>query len=80
MMVPVLSRSVVSDSLRHHGLFAANSSVHGILQARTLEWAAISFSKITMGHLVKLNLTHLVILIISCKSIVKVDVIIVFKD
>ena len=34
--------SVMSDSLRPHGL--PGSSVHGILQARILEWVAIFFS------------------------------------
>ena len=38
--VSVWSRSVVSNSLRPPG-----SSVHGILQARILEWVAISFSR-----------------------------------
>ena len=33
---------VMSDSLQPHGL----QPVHGILQARTLEWVAISFSKL----------------------------------
>ena len=33
------SHSVVSDSLRPHGLL-----VHGIFQARVLEWVAVSFS------------------------------------
>ena len=35
------SRSVVSDSLRPHGLYI----VHGILQARILEWVAVPFSR-----------------------------------
>ena len=35
------SRSVVSDSLQPHGLY----TVHGILQARILEWVAFSFSR-----------------------------------
>ena len=35
--------SIVSDSLQPHGL--PGSAVHGILQARILEWAAISFFK-----------------------------------
>ena len=40
------SRSVVSDSLRPHGLCSPpDSSIHGILQARILEWVAISFSR-----------------------------------
>ena len=36
--------SVVSDPVRPHGLKPTGFSVHGILQARTLEWVAISFS------------------------------------
>ena len=40
-----VSRSVVSDSLRPHGLSPPGSSVHGILQARILEWVAIPFSR-----------------------------------
>ena len=41
------SRSVVSDSLRPHGLYPTlpGSSVHGIFQARVLEWVAVSFSR-----------------------------------
>ena len=39
----MLSHSVVSDSLRPYGLQTA--SVHGILQARILEWTAISSSR-----------------------------------
>ena len=35
------SHSVLSDSLPPHGLYI----VHGILQARILEWAAIPFSR-----------------------------------
>ena len=38
------SRSVVSDSLQPVDYSPPNSSVHGILQARTLEWAAIAFT------------------------------------
>ena len=38
------SRSVVSDSLRPVDCIPPSSSVHRILQARTLEWVAISFS------------------------------------
>ena len=36
-----VSLSVVSDSLQPRGLEPPGSSVHGILQARTLEWVAI---------------------------------------
>ena len=39
------SRSVVSDSSWPHGLQPPGSSVHGIFQARVLEWGAIAFSK-----------------------------------
>ena len=38
------SRSVVSDSSRPHGLQPTSFSVHGIFQARILEWGAITFS------------------------------------
>ena len=37
--------SAMSDSLRPHGLFPPDSSVHGILQARILEWVAIFSSR-----------------------------------
>ena len=39
------SRSVVSNSLRPVDCSPPSSSIHGILQARILEWVAISFSK-----------------------------------
>ena len=38
------SCSVMSDSLQPHGLYLPGSSIHGIFQARLLEWVAISFS------------------------------------
>ena len=38
-----VSRSIMSDSLRPHSLSPTSSSVHGILQARILEWTAIPF-------------------------------------
>ena len=41
----VFSGSVVSDSLQLHGLYPPGSSVHGIFQARILEWVVISFSR-----------------------------------
>ena len=40
-----VSHSVVSDSLWPHKLSPTSSSAHGILQARILDWLAISFSK-----------------------------------
>ena len=39
------SRSVVSDSLQPRDCSPPDSSFHWILQARTLEWVAISFSR-----------------------------------
>ena len=39
------SHLVVSDSLRPHDCSLPGSSVHGIFQARILEWVAISFSR-----------------------------------
>ena len=39
------SHSVVSDSLRPHGLCLLVSSVHGILQARILQWVAMPSSR-----------------------------------
>ena len=40
------SHSVMSDSLRPHGLYSLpGCSVHGILQARLLQWVAFPFSK-----------------------------------
>ena len=39
------SRSVVFDSLRPMDCSPPSSSILGILQARILEWVAISFSK-----------------------------------
>ena len=36
------SRSVMSDSSRPHGLEPTMRSVHGIFQARVLEWVAIA--------------------------------------
>ena len=39
------SHSVVSDSLRPHGLWPARLLVHGILQARIMEWVDIPFSR-----------------------------------
>ena len=41
----LLSRSVLLDSLQPHGLYPPGFSVRGILQARILEWVAISFSQ-----------------------------------
>ena len=40
-----VSCSVVSNSLQSYALQPSGFSVHGILQARMLEWVAISFSR-----------------------------------
>ena len=45
VIITCVSCSVVSDYLRPHRLGPPGSSVHGILQARILEWVAIPFSK-----------------------------------
>ena len=42
--VCMLSPSVMPDFLRPHGLQPTGSFVHGISQARILDWVAISFS------------------------------------
>ena len=36
---------VVLDSMQPHGRSLPGSSVHGIFQARVLEWGAVSFSR-----------------------------------
>ena len=43
--VCVLRHSVVSDSLQPRRLYLPGSSVHGVSQARILEWVAISYSR-----------------------------------
>ena len=45
MSVCVLSHSVVSDSCNPTVCSLPGFSVHGISQARILEWVAISFSR-----------------------------------
>ena len=45
LTVYVFSRSVMSDSLRPQELWPARLLVHGISQARVLEWVAIFFSR-----------------------------------
>ena len=46
-VISSVSCSVVSNSLRLHDWRPPGSSVHGILQARILEWVAIPFSRIS---------------------------------
>ena len=46
LCVSVCVCAVMSNSLQPHGLRGPpGSSVHGILQARTVEWVAISYSR-----------------------------------
>ena len=45
MCCTVLNHSVVSDSLWPHGCSPPGSSVHGVLQAKVLEWAAMPSSR-----------------------------------
>ena len=40
-----VSHLVVSNYLQPHGLYSPGSSVHGIFQARILEWVAVPFSR-----------------------------------
>ena len=47
------SRSVVSDSSDPMDYSLPGSSVHGIFQARVLEWGAIAFSDITVLPFIK---------------------------
>ena len=49
------SRSVVSNSQRPNGLQPTGSSVHGIFQARVLEWGAIAFSTMEYYSAIKRN-------------------------
>ena len=44
------SRSVMSDSCGPMDCSLPGSSVHGIFQARRLEWVAISFSRVSSPH------------------------------
>ena len=59
-MLACSQRTVKSDSLQPHGGVPWDSSVHGILQARILEWVAISSSR---GSSQSRDRTH-----ISCVS------------
>ena len=55
-----VSHSVMSDSLWPHGLYSPpSSSVHGILQARILEWVAISFSKGSLQPRDRTQVSHM---------------------
>ena len=45
LLLLLLSHSVMSDSVQPHRQQPARLPVPGILQARTLDWVAISFSK-----------------------------------
>ena len=45
-----ISCSVVSNSLQPYDCYLPGTSIHGILQARILEWVAISFSRGSSRH------------------------------
>ena len=45
----MFSHSVMSNSLMPHGLQLTSSSVHGISQARILDWVGISFCRDGQG-------------------------------
>ena len=45
LMMKVKVKLIMSNSLRHVDCSPPSSSVHGILQARILDWVAISFSR-----------------------------------
>ena len=53
------SRSVVSDSLPPVHSSPPSSSVHGILQARILEWVAISFSRVSSWPRDRTQVSHI---------------------
>ena len=63
MKVKLLSRVRLSDLM---DCSLPDSSIHGIFQARVLEWVAIAFSK-----KVKLLLLLLLLLLLSCFSHVR---------
>ena len=53
------SRLAVSDSLQPVDCSPPSSSVHGILQARILEWVAISFSRESSRHRDRTQVSHI---------------------
>ena len=53
------SRSVVSDSLPPMDCSPPSSSVHGIFQARILEWVAISFSRASSQPRDRTQVSHI---------------------
>ena len=55
------SRSVVSNSLRPHGLY----TVHGILQARILEWVAFLSSRASLNLGIEPRSSTLLLLLLS---------------
>ena len=56
-MFCVLSCSVMSDSLRSHGLQPPGSSVHGIFQVRILEWVTTSYSRGSFLNRVQIHIS-----------------------
>ena len=50
LLLLLLSRSVVSDSLDRMDCSLPGSSIHGMFQARVLEWGALAFSDGWLGY------------------------------
>ena len=50
LLLLLLSRSVVSDSLDRMDCSLPGSSIHGMFQARVLEWGAVAFSDGWLGY------------------------------
>ena len=60
-----VSCSVMPSSLQHYGLYSPpGSSVHGILQARILEWIAVPFCNFTHNDVYMLIPTSYIITIL----------------
>ena len=50
LLLLLLSRSVMSDSLDPMDCSLPGSSIHGMFQARVLEWGAVAFSDGWLGY------------------------------
>ena len=59
MCCAVLGHSVMSDSLRPMNYSPPDSSVHGILQARILEWVAVPFSRGSSHPIDRTQVSHI---------------------
>ena len=72
-MLLLFSYSVMSNSLDPVNCSPPSSSVHGILQARILEWVAIFFSKGNFLLQEEVSLTGKFILIINDTNMNKIE-------